>query len=198
MTPKDIYIFRHGETEWNKIGRCLGSEYDIPLNENGVQQARNLASAMKRRKLDTIYTSPLLRAYQTAEFVNEFHQVPLLKYPGLTEMAYGDASGLPRKEAEEKFGNVFSEWFGKDLKDSLECGFPNGEAKGIFNDRIYKCISSLSAQSSGDTIAIATHSGVIWNFFKYQLGITIDKINYCEAHILKYTDGIFKYEGVCE
>ena len=62
-----VYLIRHGECAGNKENRIRGC-VDFPLNENGVLQAHALAGAMKDKKIDYIYTSPLSRATSTARY----------------------------------------------------------------------------------------------------------------------------------
>ena len=63
-----IYVTRHGETDYNAAGRYCGST-DVPLNENGLAQARDLARRLARVKFDAVISSPMLRARQTADIV---------------------------------------------------------------------------------------------------------------------------------
>ncbi len=63
-----IYVVRHGETDWNKEGRRQGSR-DIPLNEKGIEQAYILKEKLKDMKFDLCISSPLQRAYQTAQII---------------------------------------------------------------------------------------------------------------------------------
>ncbi len=63
-----VYIVRHGETDWNKEGRRQGS-IDIPLNEKGIEQANILKDKLKDIKFDLCISSPLKRAYKTAEII---------------------------------------------------------------------------------------------------------------------------------
>lgn len=67
---KFFYFIRHGETDWNRDKRIMG-QMDIPLNETGVAQARSARNLLKELNIQHIYTSPLLRAYQTAQILNE-------------------------------------------------------------------------------------------------------------------------------
>ena len=57
----DIYLIRHGETDYNK-GKRLQGTVDIPLNEKGIELAKKTAEGMKDIRFDRIYTSPLIRA----------------------------------------------------------------------------------------------------------------------------------------
>ena len=60
-----IYLVRHGETEWNKIRR-FQVRSNMPLNQEGRKQVRALALALKNKPLVALYTSPLIRALETA------------------------------------------------------------------------------------------------------------------------------------
>ena len=60
-----IYLMRHGETEWNKIGKFQG-QVDTPLAKEGILQAQKTSEGMKEIPFDCIFSSPLKRAYMTA------------------------------------------------------------------------------------------------------------------------------------
>ena len=62
----NLILIRHGETDWNRIGRCQGVA-DIVLNENGKKQARDLAHSLRDHNIKAIYSSDLKRARETAE-----------------------------------------------------------------------------------------------------------------------------------
>ena len=64
----ELYIIRHGETKWNSEKRLQGRS-DIELNEYGIELARITSEALKDVKFDRIYSSPLKRAYETAEIL---------------------------------------------------------------------------------------------------------------------------------
>ena len=63
-----IYIVRHGETDWNVLGKLQGSK-DIPLNEKGIEQAKELREILKDVKFDIVFASPLQRTLKTAEII---------------------------------------------------------------------------------------------------------------------------------
>ena len=71
-----LYIVRHGETDWNRIHRVQGRT-DIPLNDYGRRLARETAEGMKEVRIDLGYTSPLLRAKETAQIILADRGVPL-------------------------------------------------------------------------------------------------------------------------
>ena len=74
-----IYLVRHGETEWNRTRRFQGRS-NLPLNQEGKKQVRALALALKNEPLTAIYTSPLIRAFETARLIKVFHpSTPIIK-----------------------------------------------------------------------------------------------------------------------
>ena len=74
---KDFYLFRHGQTDMNAAGRWQGRGIDLPLNETGREQARELAAALTPAALEVVFSSPLKRAVQTAQIVAEILRIPV-------------------------------------------------------------------------------------------------------------------------
>ena len=68
-----LYVIRHGQTDWNIENRLQGST-DIPLNDVGIKQAQESALKLKNTYFDFIISSPLKRAFETANQVNKYHQ----------------------------------------------------------------------------------------------------------------------------
>lgn len=88
-----IYLIRHGETDWN-TKRLLQGAIDIPLNQNGIEVAEITAEALKDVPFDLIFTSPLIRAKQTAEIMRRDRKIPILEEPRLREISFGPYEGL--------------------------------------------------------------------------------------------------------
>ena len=93
----EIYIVRHGETEWNKERRLQGST-DIQLSENGRRLAQLSAEALKDTHFDKIFSSPLKRAYETACLFRGSHQVDIIRDDRIRELSFGDYEGKNMKE----------------------------------------------------------------------------------------------------
>jgi len=95
----EVYIIRHGKTDWNKECRFQGAK-DIPLNEEGRQAARKLGERLKDIHFDDIFSSPLSRAYETAQIV--LGSLSPSKGPRkndlLTEISFGEMEGVPFDE----------------------------------------------------------------------------------------------------
>ncbi|MDQ0178057.1 histidine phosphatase family protein [Bacillus chungangensis] len=99
-----IGIIRHGSTSWNKEGRAQGSS-DIPLDEDGLTAAYRLAERLSHENWNVIYSSPLLRAKQTAEAIEEKIGTGNIIYDArLCEVAGGKIEGTTEKERIQKWG----------------------------------------------------------------------------------------------
>ena len=140
-----LYIIRHGETDWNAALRVQGRE-DIPLNETGIGQADACGRAMSSVKLDLIVTSPLQRAFRTAQIV-QFYQsgMPQIVVDDcFIERDFGSLSGLTYEE--------------RKLVDKSR--LEEAENLELLSARIKKGITQYAAGSC-QKIAIVTHGGVI-------------------------------------
>ncbi|MBM3204688.1 histidine phosphatase family protein [Candidatus Uhrbacteria bacterium] len=87
-----LIIARHCQTDWNALEKIQGRT-DIPLNDAGRQQARELARSLKELDLSRVITSPLLRAKETAEIIAREHQVDLLLDKRLEDLSFGRFEG---------------------------------------------------------------------------------------------------------
>lgn len=88
-----IYIIRHGETDWNVIKRLQGRS-DIPLNEEGKRLARVTAEALAEVPFTRIYTSPLLRAKETAMIIKGNREIPVIEEERIQEISFGIYEGF--------------------------------------------------------------------------------------------------------
>jgi broad specificity phosphatase PhoE len=94
----DVVLCRHGESETAAAGLVGG---DAPLTETGREQARELGRAIADRPLEVCFTSPALRAQETAELALEGRDVPQQVLPELADIDFGDFAGRPLGEYRE-------------------------------------------------------------------------------------------------
>lgn len=168
-----LIIVRHGESEWNKIGRYQGQE-DAPLSDLGRQQAEALAHRLKRETLDMIYASPLQRAANTARAIAEFHpNVPFLSEPALLEIHHGDWQGLYSKDVKSQYGGELREWQMYPTRSQM----PNGESFSNILKRVVDFKEKLQAERFGQTVLLSTHDVVVKILVADALGINMDRIN---------------------
>jgi len=102
-----IYLVRHGQTDWN-IEKKTQGHTDIPLNDNGKQQALTLSEKLKYLKIDKIYSSDLLRSKETAQIINSSFNLEIILDKRLREINYGDLEGIPRTELNEEVWEIFN------------------------------------------------------------------------------------------
>lgn len=170
-----IYLIRHGETNYNRDGCFQGQSLNPSLNETGFQQAEKLSLVMKFLELDAVYTSPLLRARQTAEAVANDRELPLIKDDRLLEVNLGIVEGQPKEKVKVRMPSAYSDW--RDLS-KFDVAFPKGETRRQVLSRFMDFIKS--AEKSGyENIAVVTHAGVLRSFLASQ-GIQQSKISNTE------------------
>lgn len=151
-----ICIIRHGETDWNTIRRMQG-HLDIPLNANGIEQARRAAIALRNMRFDAIYCSNLQRAQQTADLVAAQQSVAPQSLQSLRERHLGILQGLTRDEALQQQPEVQAHY---DQRDP-DYAPPEGESLKVLFRRTADTLESLADQHPGQTLLIVTHGGVL-------------------------------------
>lgn len=88
----NLYIVRHGQTDWNIQGRIQGST-DIELNSTGINQAKQTAQLLKDINFDIIYSSPLKRTIETARLINKYHNLDIITDNRIIERNFGNFEG---------------------------------------------------------------------------------------------------------
>ncbi len=155
-----LYIVRHCQSAGNLSGRFQG-RFDAPVSETGEKQLELLSLRFRNETLDAIYSSPLIRAYKTAEAINKFHGLSIQKDDGLLEIDVGEIENQLLTEIGVKYPELAHNWdFSPDL-----CVFPGGETMVQVYERINRTIDQIIADNPGKRVAISTHGGVIRNLY---------------------------------
>ncbi len=142
-------LVRHGITAWNKEGRAQGHT-DIPLDEEGILQARALAERLSAEEWDGIYASDLSRARQTAEIIAERIGIADLRLDKrLREMYCGKIEGTTEDERLAMWGDNWRE---------LDLGIESGEALG---ERGAACMEEIMRTQSGQRILVVSHGALL-------------------------------------
>lgn len=150
-----VYLIRHGETEWNKLGRFQGST-DIALSEDGVKQAY-LAAEVLKGKFDYIYASPLSRAKHTADIIGEAGHITAQIEPDISEINFGLWEGLTYEEIKEQYPKELASWI-----NPLE-GYLMSDDLSIKNvgKRAGSAIRRLVKDHLGERIVLVAHGGIL-------------------------------------
>lgn len=140
-----IYLVRHGRTHWNDLGLAQGLK-DVPLNEEGINSAKELANEIKNLKIDKCISSPLSRASDTAKILVS-DMVDIIYDDNIIERSFGDYEGIkPDKDLISKWWNYklnYNENNIESLKDVL--------------DRANNFLNYLKLNYNDKNILIVTH-----------------------------------------
>ncbi len=155
---KKIYIFRHGETDWNKAGRMQGHA-DIPLNQTGRDQALELQKYFAQAPVDVFLSSDLKRAKETADIARGNLKVPHVIDPRQRETNLGQAEGLTREEIEQNIGkDALENWTSSD-PILWDYRFPNGESKHEHMVRVRDSLIDFLSKTPHQRIGFCSHGG---------------------------------------
>lgn len=172
----DFYIFRHGETDINKQKRWQGSGTDVDLNIVGCAQAEVLIEKLRDKNIEVIFSSPLIRAYHTAQIAASGLHIEVVKYDDLRECHYGVAEGKTFDEITNKFGAI-SSVFGAPEEPLPDVRFPDGESLQEVRARILTAIKNI-AEKEYQCVGLAIHGGTMNNLLSY-LGVKNPKVPNC-------------------
>ncbi|MBX9768483.1 MAG: histidine phosphatase family protein [Bdellovibrionales bacterium] len=155
-----VFLFRHGETDWNFERRWQGHS-DIPLNATGLEQAAQLAKDLERFKIQQIISSDLLRAKKTGQIVANAFGIPIHFDARLRETHLGMAEGMTNDEVIKAFGQpTWDRWARFEESDPL-ASFPNGESKPAVLKRVLLALQDHLTSTKHQVVGISTHGGVL-------------------------------------
>lgn len=187
---KDFYVFRHGETDLNKEGRWQGSGMDFELNETGLFQAQSLVDKLQDKGLEVIFSSPLKRAYQTAEVVGKALNIPVIVKQDLRECFYGDAEGQLIADLQKQMPKIVNNWAKPDFFDIR---FPNGESKKEALNRVLAELFKLTSEDF-NIAGVAIHGGTMAALLN-RLHYDFSKLANCAVFHLVYENGAWSVDG---
>ncbi|MFZ4478722.1 MAG: histidine phosphatase family protein [Rhodoferax sp.] len=157
MAAAQICIARHGETDWNRRG-VLQGWLDVPLNEKGRRQAREMAAAFADAGFAAVWASPLARARESAEIAaTALRLAPPCCHEGLRERHFGAIQGIPKDELAE-LNPVLLEQI---LRRNPAADFVGGESMDDFAERVLGALVEIGASHPGDRVLVVTHGWVM-------------------------------------
>lgn len=162
----EIFVVRHGETMWNAEHRLQGCT-DIPLNDAGLAGARIASEALRHIHFDHVYSSPLIRAYKTAEIICQNRkQLSIEICEDIKEISFGICEGLSldydydsNKDTQSKL-NMIKAWFQN--PDSAK-PLPGGESVSEIKERLNHFLDAniYPNEDRFHKILITTHGGIV-------------------------------------
>lgn len=167
-----VYIVRHCEAEGNVQGVFQGST-DFAVSQKGIKQLDKLAERFKSIPLDVVYSSPLKRAYCTAEAGVRYSRLPIICDDGLVEINGGKMEGKPWNKLNELFPDEYSAWNG----NFADFSPPDGESVRDVYERITKTFINIVSKNKSKSIGIFSHGCAIRILMCYIKGIPLENID---------------------
>jgi len=160
-----IYLFRHGQTEFNRDKIFTGLK-DLKLTPLGIEQAKKIAVLLKDKKIDYAYQTRLSRSQETLAEVLKFHPEcqKIFIDDRMIERSYGDLAGISHKEVIDKVGTDQYEKWHRGFYDTP----PNGESLEKVGERVMDFIQYIKKKYSNTNlgIAVSAHGNSIRLFRK--------------------------------
>ncbi|MCO8171441.1 histidine phosphatase family protein [Pseudomonas sp. 21LCFQ02] len=149
-----LYVVRHGQTWANREGRYLGA-LDAELTEDGRQQAEALRNALPAQ-IDVLVSSPLLRARQTAEILNQSLNLPLVVDKHFRERNVGVFEGLTQAEARTRYPQLWA----RNITRQWQQAPDGGETIAEVVERVRLGLNGLVERHAGSTVVLVAHGFV--------------------------------------
>jgi len=168
-----VFLIRHGETNWNKEGRFQG-QIDIPLNENGKDQARKTFEYLRNISFNKAFSSSMHRPYETAQIILQNSQdLKIERIDSLVEISHGLWEGKLEAEIREKWPALLKNWHDK----PEEVIMPEGESIKDVSERSVEAFEKIcSSQKENDLSLLVAHDAVNKTLICNILGISYSNI----------------------
>ncbi|GAA3724101.1 phosphatase PhoE [Salinicoccus jeotgali] len=171
-----ISLVRHGLTDFNRLRKLQGFS-DIPLNEEGEGQAIDASLYLKDEPFDAIVSSPLNRAFRTAEIINQSHGLPITTMDELKEQHFGNLEGMHI--------------------DNIMDKYPDGNLPGIetfesLSARVEKAMNIISEEYDGQYVLLTAHSRTIksiLSLYSDEIDMAQTKLDNCSLSIIQKVNG---------
>jgi probable phosphoglycerate mutase len=163
---REVFVFRHGQTDWNAEGRIQG-HLDVPLNDVGRAQARRLIEPLRRLGAQAMLSSDLGRARESAEIVARELGIAVFTDEGLREIYLGKLQGLTREEIEVKFGVEFSNQVRHSPLTDADVARLGSESGEQVHERATAAVQRFCEAHGFERFGVATHGGVLRRILQY-------------------------------
>ena len=165
MQATRIIAIRHGETAWNVDTRIQG-QLDIELNKTGRWQAQRVAQALADEPISAVYSSHLLRAWETAHAIAHHSGLSAQPCPDLRERGFGVFEGMTFPEIEAAWPDQARSWRRREPDWAPE----GGESLAQLRARIVQTTSNLAQRHAGEQIVLVAHGGVMDMLYRAATG----------------------------
>jgi broad specificity phosphatase PhoE len=171
-----ILLARHGETDWNLERRVQG-HVDRPLNDTGRRQAAALAAELEGERLDAVYSSDLLRAYETARVVADRRGLDVTAVPDLREKNFGTWEGLTDVEVLQRFPDARLGHWG------------DAETAEAMARRVLAALRRIGETHPDGRVLVVSHGGPLRAVLRHCSGEPTSSIANCHVARITVRDG---------
>lgn len=169
---REVWLLRHGETDWNVQGRWQGQAPFAPgLNEKGFEQAWAVAEQLSAVPFEAIYSSDIPRARQTAEAVAERQGLPVLLDERLREVNLGAWEGMLSEDVKSRYANELEER----KNDPVHARPPQGETLAEVAERAKTALNDILKNHGDGPILIVSHGLTLAALVCLADGIPLEK-----------------------
>ena len=173
VAVSNLWLARHGQTDWNLQGRWQGQSPDAPpLNEAGRAQALAILDQAQDLDFSAIYSSDLPRAQQTAELVAGPLSLPLTLEPSLREMDLGVWEGMLYEDIRSRFPGEYA----LRSHDPMYTRAPCGESPMDVAERVIPVMDEIAARHPGESVLIVSHGISLAILACHARGIPLDNV----------------------
>jgi broad specificity phosphatase PhoE len=152
-----IYLVRHGETEFNRLGIFRG-RFEVDLNDRGRRQAGEIAAALRGEGIERLHAGPLRRTRETAEIIGSALGIPVVIDPGFDNISLGEWQGVPKETVQRDWPEAWHQW----QTSPEHLVVPGGETVEDVKRRAFARVSELVGDpSTPAALGIVTHRSVM-------------------------------------
>jgi broad specificity phosphatase PhoE len=171
-----LVLIRHGESVWNRDGRFQG-QCTAELSLLGLEQAQDVASALKALGPKSLHSSPLRRTMQMSETISKTCGLPIITMDGLQEMNLGCIDGLTGAELKSRHPEIYQQW----LEDPSKVAMPGGESLPELQERAWRAVEAIrdsNTEPEGDGLAaVVCHNFAIITIMCRLLGMPLSNFH---------------------
>ena len=167
------FLVRHGETEWNRVGRAQG-QADPPLNQEGREQAEAVAARLAPVAFEAAYSSDQRRAAETALPVMRGRDTPIVRRPDLREKSFGEWEGMTYEDLQLRYPAMLEELF--DERPAFAP--PGGESDLELFARAAGAAARIAGRHAGTdgNILVVSHGGTLRAMMVSMLGLPVESM----------------------
>ncbi len=181
---KQVFLIRHGETDFNKHHRLQGRGINASINETGKAQGQSIAEYFNDFTVQKVITSSLIRAFETAEPLIRQSGALTESYEELDEMSFGDLEGSYFNEVKAEIHEVNEQW----MKGAVDVRIPGGESPTEVFKRAGTKVIEILENSEEERIVFMLHGRLIRILLSEFLGKGLKNM-----HLIKHQNGAINH-----